>query len=74
VFCLADESQASPSKAQAIQAQPNIPHLDLDAAFAGRSLTTDMLAGGNANGHWNAFGHAQTARSETRCHNPTAVA
>lgn len=36
-------------------------YLDLDQAYTDRSITTEQLLVGNNDGHWNAFGHRQTA-------------
>lgn len=40
----------------------NVLYLDLDDEFAAKGLTAEQLLRGNNDGHWNAFGHAQTAR------------
>jgi len=39
----------------------DVPYLNLDAAYAERGLDRAALTEGNRDGHWNAFGHEQTA-------------
>lgn len=45
-----------------LEQHPEINYLDLDDAFKQRRLTRQALLEGNNDGHWNAFGHEQTAR------------
>ena len=39
----------------------NGPYFDLDAAFKSEGFSAFVLLNGNNDGHWNAFGHEQTA-------------
>lgn len=41
--------------------QLDLLFLDLDQAYTDRGITTEQLLSGNNDGHWNAFGHRQTA-------------
>ena len=47
---------------QRLEQHPEIHYLDLDEEFQRRNLTRQALLGGNNDGHWNRFGHEQTAR------------
>lgn len=40
---------------------PDLPVLDLDAAFVERGLTHEQMFNGNRDRHWNAFGHGVVA-------------
>lgn len=60
-FHTPDFEQIAAYIGQRVPRVSNTHYLDLDAAFNERGLATERLLEGNYDGHWNAFGHGETA-------------